>query len=168
VSPAKPRKIPPQRYRLTVPVADEAVNRWLEMQDNASASVRMVIREYIERNGYNDATCGPVDQQPKRGRPVGSGSTQRFDTERDVDESDEGTDEIDFNQAVAGLEPPVAAAKEPLGIQMAKASGRAAEGLAQAKQAAQEAKAATTQPAVSAGDEDLHDMDDIFSTGRNR
>ena len=31
--------------------------------------MRALIRESIERNGYRDATCYPVVQQPRRGRP---------------------------------------------------------------------------------------------------
>ena len=31
--------------------------------------MRSLIREVIERHGYRDATCYPVQQQPRRGRP---------------------------------------------------------------------------------------------------
>lgn len=60
------------RYRFTVPPADTSVQQWIETQDNLSASLRTIIRESIERDGYVDATCKPVEQLPRRGRPVGS------------------------------------------------------------------------------------------------
>lgn len=59
------------RYRFTVPPADTSVQQWIETQDNLSASLRTIIRESIERDGYVDATCKPVEQLPRRGRPVG-------------------------------------------------------------------------------------------------
>ena len=60
------------RYRLSVPPADESVVTWMELQDNASLSMRLLIRESIERNGYVDVMNKPVAQLPKRGRPAGS------------------------------------------------------------------------------------------------
>ena len=60
------------RYRFTVPPADTSVQQWIETQDSLSASLRTIIRESIERDGYVDATCKPVEQLPRRGRPVGS------------------------------------------------------------------------------------------------
>jgi hypothetical protein len=69
---AKAAKQQPQRFRVSVPVADEAVFAWMDLQDNPSLSVRMLIRENIERNGYVDVINKPVAQLPKRGRPPGS------------------------------------------------------------------------------------------------
>lgn len=60
----------PQRFRLSVPAADEAVLMWMELQDNPSSSVRMLIRESIERLGYVDVVNRPVVQLPPSGRPV--------------------------------------------------------------------------------------------------
>ena len=64
-------KPPPQRFRLSVPVADEAVLEWMNLQDNPSLSIRMLIRESIERLGYVDVINRPVSQLPARERPVG-------------------------------------------------------------------------------------------------
>lgn len=61
----------PHRFRLSVPAADEAVLAWMNLQDNPSLSVRMLIRESIERLGYVDVINRPVAQLPTRGRPVG-------------------------------------------------------------------------------------------------
>lgn len=59
----------PKRFRVSVPETDESVLAWIGAQSDLSASVRALIRESIERNGYRDATCYPVVQQPRRGRP---------------------------------------------------------------------------------------------------
>lgn len=69
---AKAAKQQPQRFRVSVPAADEAVLAWMDLQDNPSLSVRMLIRENIERNGYVDVINKPVAQLPKRGRPAGT------------------------------------------------------------------------------------------------
>lgn len=58
-----------RRFRVSVPEADESVLSWIGAQSDLSASVRSLIREAIERHGYRDATCYPVQQQPRRGRP---------------------------------------------------------------------------------------------------
>lgn len=58
-----------RRFRVSVPDTDESVLTWIGAQSDLSASVRALIRESIERNGYRDATCYPVVQQPRRGRP---------------------------------------------------------------------------------------------------
>lgn len=59
----------PKRFRVSVPETDESVLAWIGAQSDLSNSVRSLIRESIERNGYRDATCYPVVQQPRRGRP---------------------------------------------------------------------------------------------------
>ena len=64
-TPAKPQ---PHRFRVSVPAADEAVVAWMELQDNPSLSVRMLIRESIERQGYVDIVNRPVSQLPRRSR----------------------------------------------------------------------------------------------------
>ena len=58
-----------RRFRVSVPEADESVLAWIGAQSDLSASVRALIRDAIERHGYRDATCYPVQQQPRRGRP---------------------------------------------------------------------------------------------------
>lgn len=67
-----PVKLPTQRFRVNVPAADEAVTRWMEAQYNHSLSVRILIREEIQRSGFIDAMNRPVAQLPKRGRPAGT------------------------------------------------------------------------------------------------
>lgn len=59
----------PKRFRVSVPETDESVLAWIGAQSDLSASVRALIRESIEKNGYRDATCYPVQQLPRRGRP---------------------------------------------------------------------------------------------------
>lgn len=58
-----------RRFRVSVPEADDSVLAWIGAQSDLSASVRSLIRDAIERHGYRDATCYPVQQQPRRGRP---------------------------------------------------------------------------------------------------
>lgn len=57
------------RCRFSVPKADTSVNDWMSMQSNLSISLRMLIGEAIERDGYVDITCKRKEQLPKRGRP---------------------------------------------------------------------------------------------------
>lgn len=147
VTPKQPHKTPPTRYRLSVPVADEAVNEWLGFQDNMSASVRAVIREHIERNGLVDPTCRPVSQQARRGRPPAS-------------ETD--PDAIDFSASQGSQEGPQDDDETGLGMKLAQVTGRAAEGRAQ------EAAAAAENESNDASGSGPESMDDIFSTGRNR
>lgn len=66
--PAK-RKPEPIRKRLTIPGVNRSVLTWFELQDDASASVRHLIQESIQRDGYIDVINRPVEQQPRRGRP---------------------------------------------------------------------------------------------------
>lgn len=68
-APAKPQ---PHRFRVSVPAADEAVVAWMELQDNPSLSVRMLIRESIERLGYIDVVNRPVAQLPGGVRAAGA------------------------------------------------------------------------------------------------
>ena len=76
----------PKRFRVSVPETDESVLAWIGAQSDLSNSVRALIKESIERNGYRDATCYPVQQQPRRGRPP----KQSFDDEVDAPESTAG------------------------------------------------------------------------------
>ena len=66
-------KTEPRRIRVNVPLADESVLAWFEIQENHSQSVRQLIRESIARDGYLDVVNRPVAQLPKRGRPPGQG-----------------------------------------------------------------------------------------------
>lgn len=58
-----------KRYRFTVPAQDEYVQQWIDAQINISTSIRTLIREDIQKNGYTDVTCREVEQRPKVGRP---------------------------------------------------------------------------------------------------
>lgn len=160
MTPKQPPKTPPTRYRLSVPVADEAVNEWLTIQDNLSASVRAVIREHIERNGFVDPTCRPVVQQTRRGRPPAS--------EEDGSQRSEQSGDIDFD----GIQQPQGGHQEPdelgLGMKLAHASGRAAEGRAQAAAAAAEGDQHYDNNNDDVSGSGPESMDDIFGAGRNR
>lgn len=60
---------PFKRYRFSVPDADVSINQWVEKQSNLSMSLRMLIGECIERNGFGDYTCRIRTPGAKRGRP---------------------------------------------------------------------------------------------------
>lgn len=86
----------PKRFRVSVPETDESVLAWIGAQSDLSNSVRALIRESIERNGYRDATCYPVVQQPRRGRPPKNIGDESVDESVDavtVESADEGRDE---------------------------------------------------------------------------
>lgn len=61
-----------ERKRLSIPQADESVLTWWNLQNDVGLSVRMLIRNEIERNGYVDTAFQPVTQLPRRGRPAGA------------------------------------------------------------------------------------------------
>lgn len=208
MSPRPERKVPPKRYRLNVPIADSTVNEWLDAQDNVSNSLRAVIREYIERNGFEDPTCRPVTQLPRKGRPPGSSLDQgdgyaEAEAPSQRDQRDQRAPRVDASALAQAIEdgPSSQTTEGPLGRQLSAATGRMAEGDAQEAAAAAAAAAATrpstSQPRPAAqeqalqpdiaraarseqggqqGEHDQHDydggepidMDDIFSTGRNR
>lgn len=65
----QPEVAEPRRLRWSVPAADVSVNQWLDGQENISSSLRLLIRESIEREGYIDVVNKPVEQLPRRGRP---------------------------------------------------------------------------------------------------
>jgi hypothetical protein len=69
-----------QRLRFTVPAADLAVQEWIDAQDKWNLSVRGLIRESIERDGFVDFINRPVRQQPRRGRPsVADDADEQFE-----------------------------------------------------------------------------------------
>ncbi|MFG3403711.1 hypothetical protein [Streptomyces sp. NPDC048142] len=74
--PGEPRKV-----RWTVPAADTSVIEWLNEQADISQSIRLLIRESIQRDGYIDVFYKPVDQLPRRGRPPLEIAEQREDDE---------------------------------------------------------------------------------------
>ncbi|MFC8125489.1 hypothetical protein [Streptomyces sp. NPDC057302] len=71
----------PRKVRWTVPAADTSVIEWLNEQADISQSIRLLIRESIQRDGYIDIFYKPVDQLPRRGRPPLESTEQREDEE---------------------------------------------------------------------------------------
>ncbi|MCX4405884.1 MULTISPECIES: hypothetical protein [unclassified Streptomyces] len=74
--PGEPRKV-----RWTVPAADTSVIEWLNVQADISQSLRQLIRESIQRDGYVDVYYKPVEQLPRRGRPPLESTEQHEDDE---------------------------------------------------------------------------------------
>ncbi|WP_433855171.1 hypothetical protein [Streptomyces kronopolitis] len=75
----------PRKVRWTVPAADTSVIEWLDQQENISQSLRLLIRESIQRDGYVDVYYKPVDQLPRRGRPPLESTEQHEDDEATTD-----------------------------------------------------------------------------------
>lgn len=90
-----------KRYRFNVPYADESTIAWAEAQVNLSTSLRQLIRAEIERSGYVDAMCTPVEQLPKKGRPFGSET--KHDNSENASESDKNKTESQTTQVQAVL-----------------------------------------------------------------
>ncbi len=75
----------PRKIRWTVPAADTSVIEWLDQQENISQSLRLLIRESIQRDGYVDVYYKPVEQLPRRGRPPLESTGQHEDDEATTD-----------------------------------------------------------------------------------
>lgn len=61
-----------ERKRISIPKADESSLAWWNTQKDPGLSVRLLIRNEIQRSGYTDTAFRPVAQLPRRGRPPGS------------------------------------------------------------------------------------------------
>ncbi|MDO0916558.1 hypothetical protein QQM39_38780 [Streptomyces sp. DT2A-34] len=68
-----------------MPAADTSVIEWLDQQENISQSLRLLIRESIQRDGYVDVYYKPVEQLPRRGRPPLESTEQHEDDEATTD-----------------------------------------------------------------------------------
>lgn len=105
--PTEPSVVEPRRLRWSVPAADASTNDWLDLQENISRSIQLLIRESIQRDGYIDVVNRPIDQLPRRGRPPVTGSSQGSDDDEvstDEDqtcEPDERDDELDGDNTAA-------------------------------------------------------------------
>ncbi|MEU0942434.1 hypothetical protein ABZ379_06500 [Streptomyces canus] len=64
-----------------MPAADTSVIEWLNEQTDISQSLRLLIRESIQRDGYVDVFYKPVEQLPRRGRPPLESTEEREDDE---------------------------------------------------------------------------------------
>ena len=100
-----------RRMRLNIPEQDSSVIEWLDQQLDASASIRTVIRDYIQRNGYTDPTCGRVEQI-RRGRPaisedepLSKETVLKWLSEQNADAAPSKETEGDANQEAAAEKP---------------------------------------------------------------
>lgn len=65
----KAHAAPSRKLRVSIPAADLSVLQWLDAQASLADSLRALIRESIQRDGYIDVAFKPVEQLPRRGRP---------------------------------------------------------------------------------------------------
>lgn len=127
----------PRKVRWTVPAADTSVIDWLNEQADISQSIRLLIRESIQRDGYIDVFYKPVDQLPRRGRPPLENTEQREDDEAVSERrptaravqlqpavADEG--EVDTEAVVEKTAPAPVAQPEPVPAQIETAEEPAA------------------------------------------
>lgn len=103
------------RYRFSVPVRDESVERWIAEQSTLSHSLRQIIREAIERDGFVDVTCRPVKQLPRRGRPPQDSTTGSAPEPEKADDEAPRLLDMDLDDDDEDL------GAEPIGEQIAQA-----------------------------------------------
>lgn len=89
---ATPPRHEPLRRRISIPQVDTSTQRWWEAQDDPSVSIRLLIREEIEKNGYVDKLNHPVEQQPRRGRPPAGAERQDVEPDDDVQPAQSGSE----------------------------------------------------------------------------
>lgn len=109
----KNEKAVPMRPRFSIPAADTSTSRWWLLQDDPGTSVRMLIRDEIERNGYTDYVNRPVEQKPRPGRPPKTASRS---TESRVDDIDDIGDlpesESEAEDEITGLDAQITANRQ--------------------------------------------------------
>lgn len=118
---SQPETAEPRRLRWSVPAADVSVNAWLDGQENISSSLRLLIRESIEREGYIDVVNKPVEQLPQRGRSPQaeaaeagqSSTTQTQYADSSIPMRHEGPSSIDAEPSVPSRDAADRAAPEP-------------------------------------------------------
>lgn len=55
-----------KRIRLTIPERDTTAMDFIKAQKSVSASMRVLIREYVKQHGYTDPTCVRVEAPEPR------------------------------------------------------------------------------------------------------
>ncbi len=111
---ATPARPEPLRRRVSIPHVDTSTQQWWDCQDDPSTSIRLLIREEIERNGYVDKMNHPVQQQPRRGRPPGraNSTAEEFD-ERDAADDSDAAREREASIAAASNQKQASAPAQP-------------------------------------------------------
>lgn len=77
-------KISRKYVKLSVPEDDTTVLEWLAVQVNMSDSIRSLIRDDVQKNGYSDLFCREVIPGAKRGRPTNAELQMRAEQEESV------------------------------------------------------------------------------------
>ena len=150
-------KPPTQRFRVNVPPADEAVTQWMAAQYNHSLSLRILIREEIQRSGFVDAMNRPVAQLPKRGRPAGAEEQREPEAELSPEPAPAAPapEPTAVPGAVLDLDPEPPAREELLGIALGH----------QVLSPAQQTPASPALPPEPSADGPM-DINDIFASSR--
>lgn len=75
-----------RRYiKIGIPLGDTSVLAWLDKQVNMSDSIRALIREDIEKNGYSDIFCREVVPKGKVGRPTNAELQMRQEAQMEAE-----------------------------------------------------------------------------------
>lgn len=142
------------RRRVSFPEADTSTLSWWSLQADPALSVRMLIRDEIERSGYLDYANRPVSQKPKVGRPAKSAAAEPASSAVAPDPVP-GTNAIDFDddddqaEEITGLHSQIAN----------RTPDADHTGTAKPAPAAQQTKAAKTkQNAPGTSNDDLLDL----------
>lgn len=155
-----------RRLRWSLSRADTSSNQWLDMQENISRSIQLLIRESIQRDGYIDVVNRPVEQLPRRGRPPASDATGQTDRQSDRSSQDEPQDRSDEREAGPSVDPSSHGAGEQ---EDQRAAAEPVERVEPDKpvEAPEPAEPAeqSSHPTNQAAASGQQDMDDIFGHG---
>lgn len=106
------------RYTLKVPQVDESVVEWVVAQHDLSLSLRQLIRDEIQRNGFTDTANRPVTQLPRRGRPPA-----QYAEDSEFEQPGEVPETVGAPAAAVATAQPVSVAPSPIDITSAHGAG---------------------------------------------
>jgi len=88
-SQGKPKKTDTQRaYKVVVPNGDCSVIEWMDMQDDPSVSIRLLVKDYISRKGFQDIACTPAEYSPVGRKSLAAREAGKPEDERFLEETE--------------------------------------------------------------------------------
>jgi len=162
----KAHAAPSRKLRVSIPAADVSVLQWLDAQASLADSLRALIRESIQRDGYIDVAFKPVEQLPRRGRPPADSDQGRTEGETQSALGARGATAAQVTAQYPAADSPAAhSSARQSAASVAQSTPSAAptpEGHSDRDSAKDSAGDASPNGAGSAGQ---FDMDDIFGHG---
>lgn len=153
----KAHAAPSRKLRVSIPAADVSVLQWLDAQASLADSLRALIRESIQRDGYIDVAFKPVEQLPRRGRPPADSDHGRAEGEAPSVPGIRG--------AAAAQPAPHSPAAQALAGQSAAPHEPSAEDSANPGTKDSTGDSPGVSPSNGVGGASQLDMDDIFGHG---